>query len=57
MANELTRKQRAILHYMSRHMELYGARPGLRLLGQVFGVRHSTIHMHIERLRAKGVAI
>ncbi len=54
MSGSLTNKQRAILLYIMRHDELYGAAPTAYGMAKVFGITAGAMWFHMEILRRKG---
>jgi repressor LexA len=56
MGNQLTKRQREILDFISGFIEEQGYAPSIREIGDHFGLSSpATIHVHIENLKNKGL--
>src|SRR5262245_66255001 len=52
----LTRRQKEILDYLTRHIERRGYAPTIEEIGQHFGLSSlATIHKHLTNLERKGI--
>jgi len=55
MGDQLTKRQRQILDFVTNFVQDKGYAPSLREIGEEFGLSSpSTIHVHIENLKEKG---
>lgn len=55
MGNQLTKRQREILDFITEFIEDKGYAPSIREIGEHFGLNSpATIHVHIENLKTKG---
>lgn len=56
MGNNLTKRQRQILDYVTDFIKNKGYAPSLREIGEKFNLKSTaTIHAHIENLKSKGM--
>jgi repressor LexA len=56
MGNQLTKRQREILDYITGFIESAGYAPSIREIGDHFGLSSpATIHAHIDNLKKKGL--
>jgi repressor LexA len=56
MGNQLTKRQREILDYITAFIDDQGYAPSIREIGDHFGLSSpATIHVHVENLKKKGL--
>ncbi len=55
MGNQLTKRQREILDYVTGFLDEFGYSPSIREIGKHFGLSSpATIHVHLDNLKRKG---